>query len=114
MAYTIKPSIGMLPIEDIDKAMKEKGFIKDLTNEHIKNITKKIDSTTKETILDGIDDPSRIAICAIQSNEIIDRETIKNSLYLGGKKATDYLTKTDKSLLENVIDSYICFVLDDH
>ena len=103
MAYTIKPSIGMLPIEDIDKAMKEKGFIKDLTNEHIKNITKKIDSTTKETILDGIDDPSRIAICAIQSNEIIDRETIKNSLYLGGKKATDYLTKTDKSLLENVM-----------
>lgn len=104
MAYTIKPSIGMLPIEDIDKAMFEKGFVKDLTNEHIKNITKKIDATTKETILEGIDDPTRIAICAIQSNGTIDRETIKNSLYLGGKKSSDYLTKTDEKVLENIMN----------
>ena len=98
MAYTIKPSIGMLPIEDIDKVMFEKGFVKDLTNEHIKNITKKIDATTKETILEGIDDPTRIAICAIQSNGTKDRETIKNSLYLGGKKSSDYHTKTDEKV----------------
>ena len=39
MAYTIKPSVGMLPISDLDKVMLEQGFLKGLAPNDIEKVT---------------------------------------------------------------------------
>lgn len=106
MAYTIKPSIGMLPIEDIDKAMVAQGFVKGLTANDIEEVTQEKDPITGAVKTPGITDPSRIAVCAgiKNSNGTIDRETIKNALKLNGKGAEEFLDKEDKDEISEVIN----------
>lgn len=106
MAYGIKPSIGMLPIDDIDKVMIEQGFIKQINASNIQNVTESKDESTGEIITSGISDPTLIAICAGErfENGELDRETIKNSLKLNGKPADEYLDSQDKLTIENLIN----------
>lgn len=112
MGYNIKPSIGMMPMEDIENVLEEEGFIKDLKAADIEKVTatKSIKNDAIVTV-PGINDPSRIAICASgAANGTIDRETVKNALNLGGKPASKYLSDTDKeyydSINQNIIKSY--------
>lgn len=105
MAYGIKPSIGMLPIDDIDTVMAAEGFMKEIKPSHIQNATQIKDDTGSITT-SGITDPTLIALCAGErfENGELDRETIKNALYLGGKPASEYLESKDKGVIENIID----------
>lgn len=107
MAYTIKPSIGMLPIDDIDKVMVEQGFLKGLTPKDIEKVTEIKDNATGAVTTPGIKDPSRIALCAGQtnSNGTLDRETVKNALNLNGKSHTYYLSVLDKENINAIIDT---------
>lgn len=108
MAYTIKPSIGMLPINDIDKAMLAKGFLKDVTKDKFAELTKiPAQGTTVET--PGITEPGMLALCAGKKNEngTVDRNTVKNALNLGGKAATEYLSGDDKKVINNSIEAII-------
>lgn len=106
MAYSIKPSIGMLPIEDIDKIMLEQGFIKGLAPNDIEKVTQEKDPVTEAVRTPGITDPSRIAICAGKrnTNGTLDRETVKNALNLNGKGADEYLDTEDKNELNKTIN----------
>lgn len=106
MAYTIKPSIGMLPIADISKTMSAQGFIKDITPSKIEKVTAIKDPVTGQIKTPGIKDPSRIAVCAGIFNEhgVLDRETIKNSLMLNGRPASQYLVAQDKELINTVMN----------
>lgn len=106
MAYTIKPSIGMMPINDIDKAMATKGFIKELKAKDIEKVTQIKHPTTGAITQPGIKDPSLIAVCANQKNNdnTIDRTTIRNSLNLDGKPASDFLLQEDKEAINAVVD----------
>lgn len=106
MAYTIKPSIGMLPIKDIDTAMSAQGFIKDITPSKIEKATAIKDPVTGQITTPGIKDPSHIAVCAGKVDErgVLDRGTIRNALNLNGKSASEYLVIEDKEFLSSVID----------
>lgn len=106
MAYTIKPSIGMLPIDDIDKVMTTKGYIKALSKDMIRDITQTKDSVTGAPVAGdtGITDPTRIAVCEMNSTTgIPDRTTIRNALNLNGHAATDYLMTPDKQFVNEII-----------
>ena len=109
MGYTIKPSVGMLPMEDISKVLQEEGFIKELSSKDIEAVTS-TDNIINENIVrvPGINDPSRIAICANKaSNGVIDRETVKNALNLNGRPASDYLSGDDKINIYNTNNDII-------
>lgn len=101
MAYTIKPSIGMLPIDDIATVMQEKGFLNEISSNHIEQVTRKeIVSSGETTYAPGIFEPYNIALCTGEvENGEIDRETVKNALNLSGRKASDYLVVEDKESL---------------
>lgn len=103
MAYTIKPSVGMLPIDDIATVMEEKGFLNEINSDHIEQVTRKeIILNGETTYAPGIFEPYNIALCTGEvENGEIDRETVKNALNLSGRKASDYLVVEDK---ENLID----------
>ena len=103
MGYTIKPSIGMLPMEDMSKVLQEEGFIKELSSKDIEAVTSTNNIINESTVrVPGINDPSRIAICANEaSNGAIDRETVKNALNLNGKPASEYLSGDDKINIYN-------------
>lgn len=105
MAYTIKPSIGMLPIDDLDKVMLEQGFLKGLAPKDIEKVTEIKDPVTGTVTSPGIINPSRIAISAgrLNPNGTIDRETIKNALNLNGRDANEYLALEDKDQLNSII-----------
>lgn len=105
MAYGVKPSIGMLPINDIDKVMAEQGFMKKINPGHIQEATQVKDSNGNITTA-GIADPTMIAICAGErfDNGELDRETVKNAMNLGGKPASDYLESKDKDIIESLIN----------
>lgn len=104
MTYGIKPSIGMLPINDIDKVMTEQGFIKKINPNHIQEVTQVKDDEGHITTT-GISDPTIIAICAGEKleNGELDRETVKNAMFLDGKPASDYLKANDKDMIESII-----------
>lgn len=103
MAYTIKPSAGMLPIEDMSNIMKAKGFLTEVSPDNIEKVTRRIiKNGAIETTLPGIFEPYNIALCTGKViNGNIDRETVKNSLRLNGREAKDYLVIEDK---ENLVD----------
>ena len=104
MGYTIKPSIGMLPMEDISNVLQEEGFIKNLSSKDIEAVTATTSFVNGNVVrVPGISDPSRIAICANNAvNGTIDRETVKNALNLNGKPASDYLSGEDKDNIYNI------------
>lgn len=103
MAYTIKPSAGMLPIEDMSNILKAKGFLTEINSDNIEKATRKIiKNGAIETTLPGIFEPYNIALCTGEViNGNVDRETVKNSLCLNGREAKDYLVTEDK---ENLVD----------
>jgi hypothetical protein len=105
MPYSIKPSIGMIPISDLDKVMRAQGFMKELQNSDIEKITS---ITIDELTTPGITNPSLIAVCAgaKNPNSTIDRETIKNALNLNGIPADEYLNNTDKLELNASINQF--------
>lgn len=106
MAYTIKPSIGMLPIEDMDKVMVKQGFLKGLAPKDIENVTAIKDPIAGTITNPGIADPSLIAICAgvKNPNKTLDRETVRNALNLNGRPADEYLAQEDKETINSTID----------
>lgn len=107
MAYTIKPSVGMLPIDDLGKVMAAQGFIKDLKPKDIENVTAVKDVVTGSVVKPGIKDPTLIALCVGKTTPdgSIDRETVKNALNLGGKSADQYLVLEDKELISTIIET---------
>ena len=109
MGYTIKPSVGMLPMEDISKVLQGEGFIKELSSKDIEAVTSTNNIINESTVrVPGINDPSRIAICANEaSNGVIDRETVKNALNLNGKPASEYLSGDDKINIYNTNNDII-------
>lgn len=109
MGYTIKPSIGMLPMEDISNVLQEEGFIKNLSSKDIEAVTATTSFANGNVVrVPGISDPSRIAICANNAvNGTIDRETVKNALNLNGKPASDYLSGEDKDNIYNINNNII-------
>lgn len=101
MAYTIKPSIGMLPLDDIDEAMEKKGFIKKLKNDDIYDVTTERDSSGNIT-KEGIKNPALLAVCSgdIDKNGNIERGTVDNAKKLNGIDADNYLKGEDKEAIQ--------------
>lgn len=102
MAYTITPSVGMLPLDDLGTALEKKGFICNISNQDIEKATRKdivVDGAT--VTVPGITDASLIAVCTgqINSSNEMDRETIKNAMHLSGRPASEYLAVEDKDAL---------------
>lgn len=105
MAYTIKPSVGMMPIEDLDKVMQVQGYIKNLKAEDIEKATQVVSESTGTITKPGINDPTLIALCAGQINEdgSYDRGTVNNALKLAGIDAKEYLMIEDRNVLSAFI-----------
>ena len=105
MAYTIKPSVGMLPINDLDRVMTAQGFIKDLTKQHIENITAE-KGLGGAIVTNGIAEPMNIAVCAGQRlvTGELDRETVKNALNLDGKAVDEFLLTADRDVIQEIIN----------
>lgn len=103
MSYGIKPSAGMLPIQDLNNIMEKQGFMKQVLASDIQEVTSKREG---DIYSPGITAPELIAICANQRNEngTIDRETVKNSLNLNGVPESEFLKIVDKKSLENLIN----------
>lgn len=105
MSYTIKPSIGMLPIDDLNKVMEKQGFIKNVSADLIKDVTAEKDAEG-HIVTPGITDPTRIAVNSGERNPdgTIDRTTVRNALNLNGRKADDFLKIDDKKEFNASID----------
>lgn len=98
MAKRIHPSISMLPMDDIAKYLNlVHGF-------------RKKGEIAPDTEQVAGKDASIVAIAATEDgNLIIDRETVKNALNLGGKDASQYLTvdQSDTLLTDTYAVGYI-------
>lgn len=106
MAYTMKPSVGMLPINDLDRVMVAQGFIKTLNKQHIEEVTQEPGPGGVGVTTNGIKEPMNIAICAgerLGTGEL-DRETIKNALNLGGKAVDQFMLIDEKAVIEAIIE----------
>lgn len=90
MGNTVKPSTALLPMEDIANVLKEQYQFS--SKDDIAKDTDKVAGT----------DSDLIAIAATDElgNLVDDRETIKNSLHLGGVPATNYMTRADGVKIE--------------
>ena len=107
MAYTIKPSIGMLPVEDMGKVMEAQGFIKKLSADDIHDVTTSINTKTGATDIEGITDPTLIAICSGKRSEngALDRGTVNNAENLNGVPANEYLVTKDKQYISESMEN---------
>lgn len=100
MSYIIKPSVGMMPLNDLSKVMEAEGFVKDLKADDIEKATKDPGNPSDT----GIQEPWRIAVCAYDNaTGTFDRETVDNALNLGGIEADRHLIDEDRTEINDII-----------
>jgi hypothetical protein len=91
MGNTVKPSTALLPMDDIANVLKEQYQFS--SKDDIAKDTDKVAGTDSELMA--------IAATDELGKLIINRETVKNSLNLGGVSAADYMTRVDGVKIED-------------